>query len=339
DDWQEALMKSNENTFADRTCCPLCSSSQSETLARKGRAGEDLQTVLCTSCGLVFSSPIPTPDEVAQFYAKEYRRSYKGVASPKLKHVYRAGMRALDRLPQVQKFCPAGGCVVDIGSGGGEFLYLLKSRGYDASGVEPDEGYGGFSIREYGIDVQIGPFDRCELPQETFDLATANHVVEHLCDPVSVFRGIWQALKMDGHFIVEVPNVESTYHAPHHKWHFAHIFNFNPIAMENLGRKTGFRVVETILQPGTQHVNVVFQKVADAPRPQYCSSNADRVRSSLSAYSNSDHYLSLMPLKRALSNLSRTWKEQAAVDSTLNAREMLDRIYGAESATSASRAA
>lgn len=312
----------------DRTGCPLCLSAKSETLATRGRAGEPLHTVLCTDCGLVFSSPIPTAEEVASFYAREYRRSYKGVASPKPKHVYRAGLRALDRLPAVARFCPAGGRVLDVGSGGGEFVYLLTCRGYQAGGVEPDEGYGGFSIREYGIDVRIGPFADCPLPDDTYDLVTANHVVEHLCDPVGVFNGIRKSLKMGGHFIVEVPNVESTYHAPHHKWHFAHIFNFNPVSLENLGQATGYQVVESSLRPGTQHVHVVFQKVQDAPRPRFSSQNADRIRSSLNAYSNADHYLSWMPLKRVWSSLSRTMSERIAVDPSRSAREILNQIYG-----------
>lgn len=312
----------------DRTTCPLCLSTKSETLATRGRTGEPLHTVLCSDCGLVFSSPVPTPEEVAEFYAREYRRAYKGVASPKLKHVQRAGVRALDRLPAVQRFAPPGGRVLDVGSGGGEFVYLLTTRGYQASGIEPDEGYGGFSIREYGIDVKIGPFANHVLEDDSFDLVTANHVVEHLCDPIAVFAGIWKALKVGGHFVVEVPNVESSYHAPHHKWHFAHIFNFNPVSMENLGRATGFEVLESTLQPGTQHVHVVFRKAVAAPRPCFSSQNADRVRSSLHAYSNADHYLSWMPLKRVWSSLSRAFQEQVTVDHSRSPRETLDGIFG-----------
>ena len=312
---------------SDRTSCPLCESKSQATIAEKGRSGEDLHTVLCQGCGLVFTSPVPTEPEVAAYYAKEYRRSYKGVAQPKLKHVYRSGIRALARFSQVTQVLPQTGRVIDIGSGGGEFVYLLAQRGYQASGIEPDEGYGGYAISEYGIDVQIGPFFEATLEPDAFDLVTAHHVVEHLRDPISVFQGVLRALKTGGHFIVEVPNVESTYHAPHNKWHYAHIFNYNPRTLEDMGRKAGFSVVETFLQPGTQHVNTLFRKTHRVEPPILSGDNAHRVQEALAQYTNRDHYLSLMPIKRAWSSLSQTVHESRAVDSTLSGKQILDRLY------------
>ena len=46
---------------------------------------------------------------------------------------------------------------------------------------------------------------------QTFDLATMNHVAEHLADPLAVFKEIARVLKPRGHFIVHTPNVHSYY--------------------------------------------------------------------------------------------------------------------------------
>lgn len=307
--------------------CPLCSLEEHQTLATRGRATEDLHTVICTGCGLVFTSPIPTPEEVAEYYAKDYRLLYKGVAQPKLKHIHRAGTRALARLPLVEKHAQAGARILDIGSGGGEFVYLLKTRGYDARGIEPDEGYGGFSVQEYGVDVKIGPFEISMFEPESLDLVTANHVVEHLRDPLSVFQGVLQGLRMGGHFIVEVPNVESLYHTPSNKWHFAHIFNFNPDTMENLGRRAGFDVVTTDLASKSQHVRTTFRKTSNARPMQVSHENYHRVKDRLDSYSDWDHYASLMPAKRLWSSLSQTVHEKIVVDQSLTGKQILDKLY------------
>ncbi|WP_417848781.1 class I SAM-dependent methyltransferase [Thalassoglobus sp.] len=314
--------------------CPLCSSDEHQTLATRGRAGEDLHTVVCTGCGLVFISPIPTAEEVAEYYAKEYRLKYKGVVQPKRKHIYRAGKRALLRLPLIEEFAKPGQRVLDIGSGGGEFVYLLKSKGFAASGIEPDEGYGGFSIQEYGIDVKIGPFDETMFEPDSFDVVTANHVVEHLRDPLTVFQGIWKGLKKGGHLIVEVPNVESKYHTPCNRWHFAHIFNFNTDTMENLGRRAGFEVVRTDLVSKSVHVRTVFKKTENAKPMQVSHENYHRVKNTLDSYTNYDHYTSTMPARRLWSSVAQVVHEKIAVHASLSGKEILDRIYTAESSNS-----
>lgn len=309
--------------------CPLCSAETHQTLATRGRANEDLHTVICTSCGLVFTSPIPTAEEVAEYYAKDYRLTYKGVAQPKKKHVYRAGRRALGRLPLVQELVSPGATVIDVGSGGGEFVYLLQRLGYDVSGIEPDEGYGGYAIQEYGVNIQIGPFDAEMIAPQSVELVTANHVVEHLRDPLTVFNGVHRGLRPGGFFVVEVPNVEALYHAPSNKWHFAHIFNFNPETMENMGRKAGFDVLRTDLVGSCQHVRTIFQKGETTQPVRTTRENYQRVKALLDGYQDWNHYTSLMPAKRLWSSVSQVIHEKLAVDTKLTGKEILDRLYSA----------
>lgn len=307
--------------------CPLCSSQEHQTLATRGRSKEDLHTAICTGCGLVFSSPIPTAEAIAEYYANSYRIEYKGTTKPKLKHVYRAGMRALARLPVVEQFSTPGDRVLDIGSGGGEFVYLLGTQGYQASGIEPDVGYGTHSRVEYGIEVSLEPYNSTHVCKDAFDLVTANHVVEHLRDPLEVFQGVYCSLREEGHFIVEVPNVESMYHTPSNKWHFAHVFNFNSDTLENLGRRAGFEVVQTTLVGSCQHIQTVFKK---SPRQVYMQAsheNYHRVKQILDSYTDWDHFSSTMPARRLFLTLSNIVHEKLAVDVSLSGKEILDQLF------------
>lgn len=329
----------NRSTAFTSVTCPLCESDEHQTLATRGRSGEDLHTVICTGCGLVFTSPIPTPEEVAEYYAIDYRLSYKGVVQPKLKHIYRSGQRALTYLPWLEKYCPPGGRVLDIGSSGGEFLYLLKTLGYEASGIEPDKGYGGFSIQEYGLDVQIGPFQNSMIQPESFDLITANHVVEHLRDPLSVFRGVHAGLKPGGYFVVEVPNVECIGHTPSNKWHFAHIFNFNSATLENFGLKAGFEVTSTDFNSRGRNIRTTFRKT-DQYRPIHpLHENYHRVKETLDSYTDWDHFTSLIPAKHLLQMAVQTVYEKIAVNHSYRGKQILDELYSLRLADYYQRAA
>ena len=47
--------------------------------------------------GLIYVDPVPF-ENTEEFYKTDYRKSYKGVHSPKPKHVYRAAKIAQQRL-------------------------------------------------------------------------------------------------------------------------------------------------------------------------------------------------------------------------------------------------
>ena len=102
--------------------CNLCSSQQVSILSNTSRERRPLRTVICQNCGLAWTDP--RPHQAREFYADEYRLSYKGSYSPKPKHVYRAGNVAIDRYRRIQHHLPLTGSVLDVGSGGGEFTTM-----------------------------------------------------------------------------------------------------------------------------------------------------------------------------------------------------------------------
>ena len=148
--------------------CNLCGGTDVTELSTRDRDGRYLRTVACNGCGLVWTDPRPSEEEVRTYYERDYRVSYKGAFTPKLKHIYRAGRVAHNRYQRVSPYLKDGDRILDVGSGGGEFLYLLTRQGYAAQGVEPNQGYGEYSIAEYGVTVNMGfiqeqafPIHRC----------------------------------------------------------------------------------------------------------------------------------------------------------------------------------
>ena len=82
--------------------CNLCGSTDAEEIRSKDRHGDCLRSVICRRCGLVWTDPRPTPEQVREFYAHEYRLDYKGTYQPKPKHTYRSGKVAVDRFQRLR---------------------------------------------------------------------------------------------------------------------------------------------------------------------------------------------------------------------------------------------
>jgi hypothetical protein len=57
-------------------------------------AVDELITVSCSDCGLGHIDPLPTDQELAEWYATQYRQAYKSAVQPALRHVLRAGRNA-----------------------------------------------------------------------------------------------------------------------------------------------------------------------------------------------------------------------------------------------------
>ena len=104
--------------------CNVCGGSNVSVLANHSRSGKPLRTVICQDCGLVWSDPLP--HNPRSFYEDDYRVAYKGTFTPKPKHILRAGNIALHRRTLLGEWIAKPKKILDVGTGGGEFAYLLK---------------------------------------------------------------------------------------------------------------------------------------------------------------------------------------------------------------------
>lgn len=310
--------------------CNLCGEAEVAVLAEAGRSGEALRTVACNICGLVWSDP--RPHDTREFYREHYRKTYKNAFEPKPKHVLRAGQVAVSRLRQIHGLLRAGMRVLDVGSGGGEFAYLIKRTGHAVEGVEPNLGYAGYSVRQYGLDVRTGFIDEVGLPAAGYDLITVWHVLEHTENPLLVLQRLRAALSAGGRLVVEVPNLEGPRRNRCSTFHEAHLYNFNEATLAAMGARAGLDLVS--MTPSTDGGNLlaVFkQGVASTvetvtARLQH---NPDRVLRSVLGQKPWQYWLSARPYRRMLQHCWRPVAEMSALRANLPARERLDGLYAA----------
>jgi len=182
-----AVIKPAGASIAVEIPCPVCTAAVGLVVATSDRHGRPLKTIACARCGLFRTDPLPAPSHLSQFHESEYRQDYKGVRRPKLKHVFRSGQLARDRLRRLGSYLGPCANVLDAGCGSGEWLYVLGAAGHSAVGIEVDPAYAAFGCQEYGVTIRTGPVFTADMPEQEFDCITMFHVLEHLPNPVQVF--------------------------------------------------------------------------------------------------------------------------------------------------------
>lgn len=204
--------------------CALCGKTSFTSISNvDAKSSERLQVSLCDHCGLIQQNPIPTHDELKIYYSHNYRKDYKKTYTPKSKHVYRAGKTALRRINFLKNAGISGGKLLDVGAGGGEFVYLAAKAGFYSHGIEPSIGYSEYAGREYGCHVITGELEDID---DTYDVITMFHVLEHLPSPVHAFEKLYSLLDKQGKLLIEVPWIETNDASPHNIYFKAHIIYF-----------------------------------------------------------------------------------------------------------------
>jgi SAM-dependent methyltransferase len=156
--------------------------------------------------------------------------------------------------------------VLDVGSGRGELLGLLRDAGIDAKGVDADADMVAYARGE-GLDVeQADALAYLEKqPDATFGGIFAGQVVEHL-PPAVLFRFLELAatkLRPGGLLVAETINPLSPLAL---RSYFADLTHAQPLVPETLAllaKQAGFREVETRFLNAPRHADDVDERIRE----------------------------------------------------------------------------
>jgi SAM-dependent methyltransferase len=239
--------------------CDLCGASRAETLLSghdrlTGLPGR-FQFVRCLDCGLVRQNPRPVAI-LDTFYPETYpvyapADSNRGVLA---QFDRRLGQRKRAQL--VLRHCRTGR-LLDVGCGTGAFLTEMHSvPGWQLMGVEP-VALACRKARSFGLSVVRGKLSEAAFPNETFDVVTMWHVLEHVCDPTVNLLEAHRILRPSGTLLVAVPVMDSLlrrWFGPEWvEWDLPrHTFLFSSATMHALLRKSDFRL-QSIQAPFSEY--------------------------------------------------------------------------------------
>jgi 2-polyprenyl-3-methyl-5-hydroxy-6-metoxy-1,4-benzoquinol methylase len=239
--------------------CNLCGSHATVSVCRHDRRLKRLDTVACAECGLMRTDPMPTEAELSAYYASEYRRDYQWAFSnrPPRFHVNRSRREAQARHTLLAPVLKPQSRVLDLGSGSGEFLDLMRREGHEALGIEPGESFAAHAREAYGSELICKPWQEVTLPSGRFDVITAHHVLEHLREPVSAMAQLADWLADDGAIYLAVPDGEAQRERTFQHFHFAHVHTFTRATLIWAGAAVGLAVDPRVATDGTA---IVFHK-------------------------------------------------------------------------------
>jgi len=234
--------------FADEaSACPACASAGIAILdviptLRDGQGRFVSFVTGCRDCGLLFTNPLRTQEELQKYYEEdgawadimEARRA-RGKARARV----RKPMTARDRLlvalePYVPVSTPPRGArVLDFGCGDGKFLDRLQNRGWETYGIEP------------AMSVAFSRHRRLEVPppEPMFDFVIVHHVLEHVPEPLDLLRQLGAATRDGGVLFISLPRLDTVAEHGHLKYCLdgrKHLVCFSEACLTGLLARAGF---------------------------------------------------------------------------------------------------
>jgi len=234
--------------------CPICTRPASKLLEKLG-----YPLHRCDECDHIFVAPVPSPDELAALYSvdagymAESPRAFSpdGDFSPKF----------VERIERIAALRP-GGRLLDVGSAHGELLYLAEQRGFEAFGVELNEGTARASAAA-GLRVFNGRLEDAPYEPGSFDVVHLGDLIEHVPEPGALVRTVAGLLRPDGLLVVATPNHDAFFPAATF-WLFRrlgvpwshptpphHLHQFSVRSLHRLLEREGFAVESEYFSPIT----------------------------------------------------------------------------------------
>ena len=150
----------------------------------------DVLLYYCHSCGMVFNGIF---DQSKIIYDERYDNNQ--ASSP----VFQQHMQGVADLLIRKGF--KRNKVIEIGCGKGDFLKLLRQRGFEMKGFDPAyEGDDENIVKDYYSNKYAAGVDA--------GLIILRHVLEHIDSPAAFLRSVAEANQYKGSFYIEVPSFE-----------------------------------------------------------------------------------------------------------------------------------
>lgn len=280
--------------------CPTCNSRdfKSSIIADDHTVSKESFAIMkCCNCNLLVTSPRPKRESIGKYYQSDDYISHKNKANNLTNFLYKLARKyTLGQKHKLLSRLTEGRKVLDYGCGAGTLLQHLSSKGWDATGIEPDEETRDTLQSEASIPVYASLTD---LPKGKFDIITLWHVLEHVHDLNDTIQLLYSSLKKKGILVVAVPNHDS-HDRQHYQQNWAaydvprHLYHFTQETLPELMKYHKFKLIETHpMKLDAFYVSLLSEKIANG-KPNFLKAFKQGLISNRFARNNNNNYSSLI---------------------------------------------
>ena len=234
--------------------CPWCNSeNNSKFLELKDYflTQENFEILECNDCKLLFTTPCPAPDRIGDYYKSDdylsHNESKKGIVPQIYNLVKKVNIKNKFNIT-VNGQQTTDNSILDIGCGVGDFLNYAKEKGCDITGIEPSEDARKIAEEKLGTKI-FSPEELQNIPNESFDIVTMWHVLEHVADLKTEIDHLERIVKKNGRLVLALPNYKS-FDAEYYKDKWAaydvprHLNHFSRTSIKNIFNTTAFQLID-----------------------------------------------------------------------------------------------
>lgn len=195
--------------------CPSCSSNKFKNLGIPIESDENsVYSVLeCMECKLNWCSPMPSTEELNDYYSKYYKTRYSTVDKYTLKTKFKSILtfrksRLKGFFSLIEKYSP-GKSILDFGCGEADILYIAKNKRWKILGIDYSNELAD-KFKKENIDFVCGSdFDSLGIEKKSFSCISAKHVIEHIPGIDNFLNSAKEYLSPHGILAIKTPSASS----------------------------------------------------------------------------------------------------------------------------------
>ena len=226
------------NDFIQKQC-PVCKNLRPELMIWVESVG-DVQRVMCKGCDSIYFDRDPG---ISPRYDLKYNQHFFRPGD-----IRKAGVMAA----KLAELCDGRfkhPNILEAGVGNGLTVFLLRSMGLNAFGIDLDQALSVYLMEKFKIPVATARFEEFNPPGK-YHLIYSSHVIEHCARPYDFMKKAYDLLEKDGIFYLDTPD---TYYinAERKRWHhfdtrdpFEHCCLLGHVGIRILASEAGFHLAK-----------------------------------------------------------------------------------------------
>lgn len=270
--------------------CPICGCTDfsNEIICNDYTvSNEQFVIVRCNACQFLITNPRPSANSLVSYYDSELYISHNSKGNTLVNRIYKLARFFTLRKKQklIKRLVTKNYTLLDYGCGTGHFISFCKEKGWNVSGVEPNN-----NARKIANDItENNVVDSIEelKDKSLYQVITLWHVLEHVPDLNLLLKKLIGKLDKKGTLIVAVPNPES-WDAKLYKQYWAgydvprHLYHFSQENMKQLMEKHKLRIKEMIpMKLDSYYVSMLSE--------QYKNKNGNYIKSVINGYKSNSY--------------------------------------------------